>query len=118
MQTALCAVIIALFLMLKEYAGSRKEMVKEMADLIDRAALGIGKANPLVFDKVEYAHGWNRAVEIIQNASAVDAVQVVRCKDCKYYNQFLILRECTKDYSLCNVSPDDYCSRGERKTDG
>lgn len=37
-----------------------------MADLIDRAALGIGKANPLVFDKVEYANGWNCAVEIIQ----------------------------------------------------
>ena len=51
-----------------------------MADLIDRAALGIGRKNPLVFDKVEYAHGWNCAVEIIQNATAVDAVEVVRCK--------------------------------------
>lgn len=47
-----------------------------MADLIDRAALGIGMANSLVFDKVEYAHGWNCAVEIIQNAPAVDAVPI------------------------------------------
>ena len=35
-------------------------------DLIDRGALGIGKANPLAFDKIEYAHGWNSAIEIIQ----------------------------------------------------
>ena len=46
-------------------------------DLIDRGALGIGIANPLVFDKTEYAHGWNCAIEIIQNAPTVDAVEVV-----------------------------------------
>lgn len=32
MQTALCAVIIALFLILTEYADSRKEKVKEMVE--------------------------------------------------------------------------------------
>lgn len=93
MQTALCAVIIALFLILTEYADSRKEKVKEMADLIDRAALGIGRENPLVFDKVEYAHGWNCAVEIIENAKAVDAVQVVRCKDCKQYKPGVVFTD-------------------------
>lgn len=36
--------------------------------LIDADALGIGRINPLVFDKPEYAHGWNCAVEIVQNA--------------------------------------------------
>ena len=48
--------------------------------------------------------------------SAVDAVQVVRCKDCKY----LMFSDC---YGECGaghlgiVRPDDFCSRGKRKED-
>ena len=45
-------------------------------DLIDRKALGIGYCNPLVFDKTEYAHGWNCAIEILMKAPTVDAVPV------------------------------------------
>ena len=46
--------------------------------------------------------------EIIKNAPTVDAVEVVRCKDCKH--RF-------KD-SWCEYADDDdnfYCARGERK---
>ena len=46
-------------------------------DLIDRKALGIGYCNPLVFDKIDYAHGWNCAIEILMKAPTVDAVEVV-----------------------------------------
>lgn len=104
-----------------------------MADLIDRAALGIGMANPLVFDKVEYAHGWNCAVEIIQNAPAVDAVETVRCKDCKHFMEYTekykrcvegadgdcrirLFHSCDKQFIACKYS--DFCSYGERKEDG
>lgn len=52
--------------------------------LIDFDALGIGWCNPDVFDDKGYAEGWNRAIEILQNAPTVDAVPVVRCKDCKH----------------------------------
>ena len=45
-------------------------------DLIDRKELGIGYCNPLVFDKTEYAHGWNCAIEILMNAPTVDAVEL------------------------------------------
>lgn len=82
-----------------------------MADLIDRAALGIGKANPNVFEKPEYADGWNSAVKIVQEAPIVDAVPVVRCRDCKYYN----------GKWLCKISgvpsrkPCDFCSYGIQK---
>lgn len=82
-----------------------------MADLIDRDALGIGKANPNVFEKPEYADGWNSAVKIVQDAPIVDAVEVVRCRDCKYYD----------GKWLCKISgvpsrkPCDFCSYGERK---
>lgn len=60
----------------------------------------------------------------IENAPTVDAVAVVRCKDCKYYREGAIF----KDIKFCfrlrgdndkpvgyNFSEDDFCSRGERK---
>lgn len=55
-----------------------------MADLIDRAALGIGKANPKIFENAEYAKGWNSAIEILRVAPAVDAVEVGTCEGCIY----------------------------------
>ncbi len=60
------------------YPEKRKQKManEKRLDLIDRGALGIGRANPLVFDKIEYAHGWNCAIEIIQNAPTVDAVEL------------------------------------------
>ena len=50
---------------------------EKQLDLIDRKALGIGYCNPLVFDKIEYAHGWNCAIEILMKAPTVDAVEVI-----------------------------------------
>ena len=59
-------------------------------------------------------------IDWIKNQPTVDAVEVVRCKDCKHYD---------KDALWCNInSPmfseehynwyeDDYCSCGERRTD-
>lgn len=91
-----------------------------MADLIDRAALGIGRANPLIFDKPEYAGGWNAAIEIIEKAPAVDAVKVVRCKECQHWGNTnpytanrLPCKWCTK---FCNITTENaFCSYGERK---
>ena len=55
----------------------------------------------------------------VADAPTVDAVPVVRCKDCKHYDMGV----CLKIYSDGNVhsaawqsrNPDDYCSYGERK---
>lgn len=55
---------------------------------------------------------------IIEEAPTVDAVEVVRCKDCKFLG--------FKDFSgICNgpkvygiVQPYDFCSYGERREDG
>lgn len=87
--------------------------------LIDAKALGIGYCNPLVFDKVEYAHGWNCAIEIIEKAPTVDAVEVVRCKDCIWYGKVHELNACTRIYGfpIAPIMPDDYCSNGVRKQD-
>lgn len=56
-----------------------------MSRYIDVDALGIGKANPDIFIREEYASGWNLAIEIIENAPTADVAEVVRCKDCIFY---------------------------------
>ena len=44
-----------------------------------------------------------------------DFVQVVRCKDCKWYNIFRL--ECYKPYRNGVSWIDDFCSYGERSKD-
>lgn len=52
----------------------------------------------------------------IKSAPTVDAVEVVRCKDCKHnYEEFIGL-VCVKGVCVdCIVPEDFYCSYGERK---
>lgn len=49
--------------------------------------------------------------EIIQNAPTVDAVPVVRCKDCKYYKDGL----CFFTMRRHGLHDDWYCADGERR---
>ena len=57
------------------------------------------------------------ALPIVNAAPTVDAVPVVRCKDCEHLvnttinaNGFLIC-----DISDMEIAPDDFCSYGERR---
>lgn len=53
--------------------------------------------------------------EVLEETPTVDAVPVVRCKDCKYYkpDEF----ECGCDFAggLPYVKADDFCSYGQRR---
>ena len=49
--------------------------------------------------------------EIAMRLPAVDAVEVVRCKDCKYWD----FGDCFRQEL---TRPDDFCSYGERKDNG
>ena len=49
--------------------------------------------------------------EAIERVPTVDAVEVVRCKDCKYR----VGSAC--DYSAVWVRPNGYCQWGERRED-
>ena len=52
----------------------------------------------------------------IHSAPAVDAVEVVRCKDCRYgedLGEECFCHYCGSDWNL----PDHYCSYGERRED-
>ena len=51
---------------------------------------------------------------ILLHAPTVDAVEVVRCRDCKHIMFSDCYGECGKGH-MGIVRPDDFCSRGERK---
>ena len=58
---------------------------------------------------------WDEAVLAydIKNAPTVDAVEVVRCKDCIHSSDVLYRTYC--GYLDCVVQPEFYCADGERK---
>lgn len=73
------------------------------------------------------------AIDAIHKAPTVDAVQVVRCKDCIHwfphtqcgydedndeYHDYCGLLIPDDDYYAYTRKPDDYCSYGERREDG
>ncbi len=89
-------------------------------DLISRSGLGVDFCDPDAFKNKAYAEGWNSLIKIIKEAHAVDAVEVVRCKDCEEYIPWLDGEKiCGRVGSYYgNTKPDDFCSRGNRRTNG
>ena len=64
--------------------------------------------------------GWNNSANDcarnIKSLSAADVVEVVRCKDCKHWDNGNLSFECPWDYGRYGSSDeDDFCSCGERK---
>lgn len=64
-------------------------------------------------------------VDDVADAQTVDAISVVRCKDCKYYNRNLGGEKKTCIYfsftthaleEECRVGEDDFCSHAEKKS--
>lgn len=53
-------------------------------------------------------------VNLLLHAPTVDAVEVVRCRECKYLMFSDCYGECSKRH-MGIVSPNDFCSYGERK---
>lgn len=68
----------------------------------------------------DYLTGYLSALSVAQGMIAkqdiADVVQVVRCKDCKWYNIFRL--ECYKPHRNGVSWIDDFCSYGERKENG
>ena len=63
--------------------------------------------------RVEYSCGILLASDIAYNEPRADVVEVVRCKDCKYWNYEYCTQSKLKKPLETNA--DDYCSYGERK---
>jgi hypothetical protein len=51
----------------------------------------------------------------IEDTPTADVVEVVRCKDCKYYDVYRL--ECHNPYHNGIINCEGYCSYGERKCD-
>lgn len=86
----------------------------------------------MIYDEVEKQYKGATGIErncnrnflnLICHAPTIDAVPVVRCRDCKWFNHYTM--ECESDdvatdheggasFSL-NFGPDDFCSYGQRK---
>lgn len=87
-----------------------------MNDLISRqAALDALGERPMVWTSDDdYALGERNQYDLdrlaVETVPSADAVEVVRCKDCKWYD---IEELCLREGMV--MSSDDYCSYGERK---
>jgi hypothetical protein len=86
-------------------------------------------------DKLEKQEYWGNErcfdyvdAEDIDNAPTVDAVPVVRCKDCTYYKESRVLAPNKFCFRLkhptepgkigYNFADNDFCSRGVRRNEG
>lgn len=86
--------------------------------LIDTEKLWMKK---FAYPVLHYQRGWNDAIQaILENEPTVDAVPVVRCKDCKYLNRKTSVGGFCKCGEVNGGRPfgrvnDDFCSYGKRR---
>ena len=95
--------------------------------LVDVDELGVGRCSKDVLPAA-YCAGWNGLLGLIEKAPTVDAVPVVRCKDCKYYKESRVLAPNKFCFRLnhptepgkigYNFADNDFCSRGVRRNEG
>ena len=90
----------------------------------------------MIYDEVEKQYKGATGIErncnrnflnLICHAPTIDAVPVVRCRECKFYRELRTKRH-NQLMRLCYrmgkhdmeypVKPDDFCSYGQRKEDG
>ena len=81
--------------------------------LIDADAL---KEHVKKYTSVFAKYDWREICEMLNDAPTVDAVEVVRCKDCRWYENDGYHTHCR--IMRLSVEAEDYCSRGERREDG
>lgn len=77
--------------------------------------ISIDDAIKIVTKAMEFGD-YNKLIAVsnaLYEAPAADVVEVVRCKDCKYFR--LGFDVCRHDLALNCCNRDDFCSYGERK---
>ena len=107
------------------YARGKAEAFAEAGDLISRKALldVIAETAEGLADCDQQNAAWamrKYAIRDITEAPTVDAVEVVRCRDCDYR----VFDDVCKEY-YCNcvygmygaIADNDFCSYGERRAD-
>lgn len=93
--------------------------------LIDSDALGVGRCSKDVLPAA-YCAGWNGLIGLIEKAPTIDAVPVVRCRECKHrytkdcpmYFHYSYWHDGYFDYiddDTDNTEDDYFCPKGERE---
>jgi hypothetical protein len=85
-----------------------------MARLIDADALSIQVMDASYWDNQDEDVIWN----LVQDAPIVDAVEVVRCKDCLFKLKPKQYGDLECGILRVPMKNDDFCSYGERRNDG
>lgn len=64
-----------------------------------------------------FVYGVESVLEYAEYLPTADVVEVVRCRDCKYYeiHKPTITLNCEREGKLIPMLPNDYCSYGERR---
>ena len=88
-----------------------------MARLIDADAIIDFIDMDSTWDPLETCFSEKAVVDMLESAPTVDAVEVVRCKDCKYRfkNNGHSRDGCPIVDAKIWMDDDDFCSHGERK---
>lgn len=89
-----------------------------MPDYINRADLLFELETGFFPQDMEYTRAVEIAKSLIKSAPGVDAVEVVRCRDCGYYDRDKNVCKGRPTEPIVSRKPNDYCSYGERRENG
>lgn len=101
---------------------SREALVKQFDERLDSAHIQCltRRTGKILWNGIAIGINWGR--NTILEAPAVDAVEVVRCRECQYCDTSSFGgRYCSlwdvDDYEEAFVEDDDFCSKGERRSE-
>lgn len=82
-----------------------------MSRYVDVEAIGIGRADPDIFENPEYAHGWNAAITLIVEAPIADVARVKHGEWVKeVFSRNLTCSSCRSYWIQCDEAYDfTYC---------
>lgn len=75
-----------------------------------------GRFLKLQDDKRTASHAIGKIIDHVDKTPAVDAVPVVRCRECiHHYTDEYGFLACAESGAMLDPEDDDYCSRGQRR---
>lgn len=96
---------------------------KRLIDAMKTVIKLSGRIMPLIQMGANTTQVYNEVLQVVAEAPTADAVEVVRCKDCRHWdsetgwcNNHSAFDDHDMDWNIYN--DDDFCSCGERRTDG
>lgn len=101
----------------QKYIRRREETKMWLIDADELRAwlVKAGRFLKLQDDKRTASHAIGKIIDHVDKTPAVDAVPVVRCQKCIFYDPENRSNWCSHPTGLCNPGKSDFCSYGKRK---